>query len=826
MLTSLYASATATTYNFGTGSSIVTSEDGTTATLHVGAAGDFKTWYSSLSGTTTPTQTDVNTVLSTVTGTLTVKGNVNGDDLSFLNAFGAETIDLCAATGLTVDNMSFGENTKAKYVILPRELSAVKSSWFTNYTNLQSAISYKLPTSTTTTGTDGKTTTTYSNDAELVAYVNVAGTLHDALCKSELCPNIYNYSLIIQYLKDVTLSGNLLATDIAMGNSNITEAGHYIGVWSGHTNPGLNGVSALKKLDLSGAVFARQNDMRISQLGLNKITSVSLPTSFKMDSIPSYCLNNCKSLTELCIPGNYKYLADECFGDNFPCTKIYTTYIDADGNGDLSKPIDNGVNTLTLSKNIKYIGNGAFNLDEKFTDVYIMAETAPVCKLWAFSHGTLYGWGGYNSTSPITRASYNGLTNGTASNERTFGVLHFPSGLSKEETKKYTDIDRVYSIVDELQTTDGNGKTLIWPNQNEYNRSIAQANTGYTWNDWVEGYTASGGDTKTSDLDKTKVTATDTTYSAYLYGGWHQFVLVAAYNYTNPKPHWDFSKIKDNNWWTICVPFDLKKSELLTIFGFTATDGTTTYPKVCTLSKVTRVRPNITLYFGDDLVAKAKSDDDVVISAGVAYMIKPNMDEKKLGTNFVAADHVFEYTQSSETTKTLFPICPDGITAVDNSGASQYDWVYKFMGSYVNKTMPANAFYLGWDSKNSRVAYYYQGTTESKNKSWNPYTSIIGANLTATFVAATGGNDALVPAHYDIACSNDEFTAGAKTGLIFEADDSAPTVINGVEIDNAAANMVRGTVYNMNGQQVKTDGTLDGLQKGIYIMNGKKYVVK
>ena len=57
-----------------------------------------------------------------------------------------------------------------------------------------------------------------------------------------------------------------------------------------------------------------------------------------------------------------------------------------------------------------------------------------------------------------------------------------------------------------------------------------------------------------------------------------------------------------------------------------------------------------------------------------------------------------------------------------------------------------------------------------------------------------------------------------------DAETGVATEIKGLDfLDMAPDN---GTIYNMNGQLIGKDVSLDNLQKGIYIMNGKKYVVK
>ena len=48
--------------------------------------------------------------------------------------------------------------------------------------------------------------------------------------------------------------------------------------------------------------------------------------------------------------------------------------------------------------------------------------------------------------------------------------------------------------------------------------------------------------------------------------------------------------------------------------------------------------------------------------------------------------------------------------------------------------------------------------------------------------------------------------------------------ITGVKVDDTSVKT--GDIYNLSGVKVRTNGSLNGLEKGIYIMNGKKYVVK
>lgn len=67
-------------------------------------------------------------------------------------------------------------------------------------------------------------------------------------------------------------------------------------------------------------------------------------------------------------------------------------------------------------------------------------------------------------------------------------------------------------------------------------------------------------------------------------------------------------------------------------------------------------------------------------------------------------------------------------------------------------------------------------------------------------------------------------TQGEAKGLSFSIDGDETTDIEGV---HAAAGAVKGNVFNLNGQLVRANASsYEGLDKGIYIVNGKKIIIK
>lgn len=76
---------------------------------------------------------------------------------------------------------------------------------------------------------------------------------------------------------------------------------------------------------------------------------------------------------------------------------------------------------------------------------------------------------------------------------------------------------------------------------------------------------------------------------------------------------------------------------------------------------------------------------------------------------------------------------------------------------------------------------------------------------------------------------NDNTGIGAKYTFNFDgiSEGNGTTAIENINTDTSTNAATSNTVYNLNGQVVRTNSTsLEGLAKGIYIVNGKKYIVK
>ncbi len=404
---------------------------------------------------------------------------------------------------------------------------------------------------------------------------------------------------------------------------------------------------------------------------------------------------------------------------------------------------------------------------------------------------------------------------------------------------------------------------------------------------------------KTEKVEALKVT------DANDFRGWHQFVLTAYATNSNEEFVPYRSYISDNDWWTICLPFDLTYKELIYLFGTTGSS-----PKIPYLSKLTYVvrdveNSKIRLMFSKNLMeyketvaegkvhgtiseTKAKpADDDIVLHKGVPYLIRPNMskdangDFKRqfdikaseypgLGAKIEASENLSgsiqkELVYSGEYTVPAY--------VVNNTGAAKEEvWTsaqefemgdgtkfthpatgtisyagedtnyelskafsYTFVGTFYKSLMPQYCYFLGWDSTNKCAAFWYNRVPDTMNWKWNNETGIICPNWNKDkqISKATGLDD---PARWILSSGtdlkNDDFsvTTGAKHGLMdiyFGDNANMDVVVSGIgeiTVKGMNSNAEEGIVYDMQG--VRVNKSLNQLPKGVYIKNGKKYVVK
>ena len=352
---------------------------------------------------------------------------------------------------------------------------------------------------------------------------------------------------------------------------------------------------------------------------------------------------------------------------------------------------------------------------------------------------------------------------------------------------------------------------------------------------------------------------TPITYSAQNdFRGWHQFVLSAnAHNSTipfEPLRSW----ITDCDWWTICEPYDLRYSDLVKFFGFDRQGFDKKIPYLSKLMYVIRDVQNqkITLMFSKNLMEykEVRAEGEVLkdakdVSAGKQFQMVYN-GEYTVPAYVVGYDAAGAVSEATTDSKTITN--KDGSSFTYKSGTIKYngknvnykissDFSYTFVGTFYKSAMPQYCYFLGYDSAKKKAVFRYSHVLDKNGWNWNNETGIICPNFDTNLQIhqASSMND---PARWIFNPENkedkvdkyvkcDDFPAGSSSSgsakqFTMDFGASSDNVITGIsEMKVLPEATVKDTkIYTLDGISVGT--SVKNLPKGIYIVNGKKYVVK
>ena len=261
------------------------------------------------------------------------------------------------------------------------------------------------------------------------------------------------------------------------------------------------------------------------------------------------------------------------------------------------------------------------------------------------------------------------------------------------------------------------------------------------------------------------------------YAGWKNFALVGE----NKKDDtWDDDKRVDGKWYTMCLPFDMTAQQLKSAYG----------------SKVEVVE------FSDvDVVTKPNNDKIVTLKfkqpvtetkAHHPYMIHPSLHkgtQTGVKTTIVGIKKQEEKKESLDAQKVVKTA--DGVT-------------YTFIGNYdKNKHLQQYSYYYYSDDNESTHKNGFYKWIASNSGTWTPYTACV--------------------------LMNKDNGANAKPSVSYylESIDGQTTAIDTLPVMPAVHDMQQGKVYTITGQLVQQGIiNLKALPQGVYIVNGKKYIVR
>lgn len=470
-----------------------------------------------------------------------------------------------------------------------------------------------------------------------------------------------------------------------------------------------------------------------------------------------------------------------------------------------------------------------------------------------------------------------------------FCIMHYPKSLSDKDRSTYTDIKRQYKTdpdknqfhKDDVDGPDGTkgadivgqeqgeimfghctagkrvnwgyqdtylGEQYIWPSQAQFTRAYATASNGLCWDgvtkypadDDIESYLTED-DIATLEYAGYKIGTGEGEYSKadlakLAHIGTRQFVLANADSNVDKdeekEPEYNIV-MKPGQWWTLCVPFNMTRKQVLDTFGadtqlyfFYQVERHTTNGKNSILLKFTKDALNYSSTDGEGNKMKGEDgkwlyeqmepivgDDEVVIWAHESYMIKPmNGQDSDKDATFVVKNYA--------------PVVGNPLpTIVDATGTDQlqdddYSKEYRFVGNYLGSTdnnkvvIPQYSYVYGKTTKDPTYKFrFYTGKTSV----WKPNKSLVQSQ------DRQGGLRDYN--NFFGADKSSTLPTSAKQASIFGEENFGETTgIDDVTI--IAGNEVLTPIFTLDGKMVSANGSVDGLAKGVYVKAGKKFVVK
>ena len=255
------------------------------------------------------------------------------------------------------------------------------------------------------------------------------------------------------------------------------------------------------------------------------------------------------------------------------------------------------------------------------------------------------------------------------------------------------------------------------------------------------------------------------------------------------------------------------------------------------------------IYKNQDPVLYQLLKDAKDVSAGKQFQMVYN-GEYTVPAYVVGYDAAGAVSEATTDSKTITN--KDGSSFTYKSGTIKYngknvnykissDFSYTFVGTFYKSAMPQYCYFLGYDSAKQKAVFRYSHVLDKNGWNWNNETGIICPNFdtSLTIHQATGMND---PARWVFNPSNkednvddyvkcDDFVVGSSGGgsakqFTMDFGATSDNVITGISemkvLPEATAKDTK--IYTLDGISVGT--SVKNLPKGIYIVNGKKYVVK
>ncbi len=531
---------------------------------------------------------------------------------------------------------------------------------------------------------------------------------------------------------------------------------------------------------------------------------------------------NCINLTSVDLPSGLETISTEAFEG---CTNLRAISLPNTLTTICTNAFDNcGLEYIVIPENVETIEAQAFQRCDNLVGVYIMGSKAK-CGLSGFDN-------------VLTHTNFKNETTGFSEDEPAVStdwenegrhplVLHITDDGTGETLKKYANPSWLMlnseTIEEDLKNFDGSedakkafcekyniGENVFpWDLRDYVNGTSTNcpyAYYKYIGNDGKEHTTKlwrKGDNGRFDDNNFRKITE---------YAGFNQFMIIQ--DDAHQSTHTD-TRILEDKWYSMCFPVDLTDSQLATAYGWGTEicefDGVFESKDEDTNTNIYEFRFKSHPYSSANGVisqnanntsaTSSKAAGTVVTKAHKAYMIHPaNKSANADGTP--AARIIPDLSDSEwEEGKTTAPIAT--YPTVGENLVKEYEFIGYYDKDESVGDIPSGSWFFGYKSDGT---FALNHSTKGKENAWKEYTALI------RYVG--NGTETVNTKNYRFLFSTApkfNITTGIDNILIDKSNDFSTT---------------SNKIFNLNGQVVKEGNDLSGLSKGIYIMNGKKYIVK
>lgn len=307
-----------------------------------------------------------------------------------------------------------------------------------------------------------------------------------------------------------------------------------------------------------------------------------------------------------------------------------------------------------------------------------------------------------------------------------------------------------------------------------------------------------------------------------------RYLTEAKDEYTNSVLHLN-RKLNDNMWNSLILPVDLTWGQMKRTFGDAV--------KVAKLAALTENSVQF-------VTVEPQNDDSVMVRAFEPYIVYPPYTETRSPAYTVEHFYTKEGENNSEWLGTDYK--PSSVESNRLTKKIEKDHYDITMVSLDRKKLQEHMDPNTWVSSKTFSGSGTQGTMVCKGTLAKTYENgkiIEGRdNLNGDFFmykgkliqvpSGTMENDE--PYSYGLKAFRCWFelesktTSGSKVSLMIDGIEDSATSIDDIHGSSNSTSYKRGIegVFNMHGQMVRRDNSLEGLPKGMYVVNGKKVIIR